>query len=85
MQRWIKLPDGRFIDANRIAYIGKVETYARVDEAGTDFGSGYMVHIGTDVSRDSLLTVIGSREEIAALLRSLLGSAQSPAEAAPAG
>ena len=26
MQRWLKLPDGRYIDANRIMYVGKVET-----------------------------------------------------------
>ena len=30
MARWIKLPDSRFIDANRVAYIGKVETFQRM-------------------------------------------------------
>jgi len=27
MQRWLKLPDGRYLDANSIVYVGKVETY----------------------------------------------------------
>lgn len=39
MQRWIRLPDGRFVDANRIAYVGKPETYSRFDEDGNDSAS----------------------------------------------
>ena len=39
MQRWIKLPDSRFIDANRVAFIGKVDTFARIDEDGNDLGT----------------------------------------------
>ena len=81
MQRWIKLPDGRIIDANRVAYIGKVDTYTRIDEDGTDLGTGYSVYIGTDFPRESQLNVTGSREEIHAVLRGLLGS--QAASAAP--
>ncbi len=73
MQRWIKLPDGRFIDANRVAYIGKTETYARIDEDGNDLGTGYAVNIGTDIPREAQLTVTGSKEEVFAVLRALLG------------
>ena len=81
MQRWIKLPDGRFIDANRIAYIGKAETYARIDEDGNDLGTGYAVNIGTDIPRDTQLTVTGSKDEVFAILRALLGQpAAAPAE-----
>ena len=81
MQRWIKLPDGRFIDANRIAYIGKAETYARIDEDGNDLGIGYAVNIGTDIPRDTQLTVTGSKDEVFAILRALLGQpATAPAE-----
>jgi hypothetical protein len=81
MQRWIKLPDGRFIDANRIAYIGKAETYARIDEDGNDLGIGYAVNIGTDIPRDTQLTVTGSKDEVFAILRALLGQpAAAPAE-----
>ena len=36
MQRWLKLPDGRYIDANSIAYVGKVENYPRLDDYGHD-------------------------------------------------
>jgi hypothetical protein len=79
MQRWIKLPDGRFLDANRIAYIGKSESYARIDEDGNDLGTGYAVNIGTDIPRESQITVTGSKEEIFSMLRTILGA---PAEAA---
>jgi len=78
MQRWIKLPDGRFVDANRIAYIGKTETFAHIDENGTDMGVAYSVNIGTGVERDSQITVIGTREEVLALLRALLGRGEAP-------
>ena len=81
MQRWIKLPDGRFIDANRIAYIGKAETYARIDEDGNDLGTGYAVNIGTDIPRDTQITVTGSKDEVFTILRALLGQpAAAPAE-----
>ena len=80
MQRWIKLPDGRFLDANRIAYIGKVETYARVDEDGNDLGTGYSVNIGTDFPRDMQITLIGSKDEVFTVLRAILGG--TPAAAA---
>ena len=73
MQRWMKLPDGRYIDANRIMYVGKVETYPRLDDEGNDSGVGYSVSLGTDVPRDRQLTVMGTKDEILALLKSLLG------------
>jgi len=75
MQRWIKLPDSRFIDANRVAFIGKVDTFARIDEDGNDLGIGYTVNIGTDFPRESQITVIGTKEEVFALLRGILGNA----------
>ena len=81
MQRWIKLPDGRFIDANRIAYIGKVESYLRSDEDGNDLGTGYAVNIGTDIPRESQLTLSGGKDEVFNALRAILGAAPAtPAE-----
>jgi hypothetical protein len=74
MQRWIKLPDSRFIDANRVAFIGKVETFARIDEDGNDLGTGYAVYIGTDFPREAQITVTGSKEEVFGVLRALLGN-----------
>jgi hypothetical protein len=74
MQRWIKLPDGRFIEANRVAFIGKVETFARIDEDGNDLGMGYAVNIGTDFPRESQITVVGGKDEVFAVLKSLLGN-----------
>ena len=73
MQRWIKLPDGRSIDANRIAYVGKVESYARLDEEGNDLGAGYVVSIGTDLPREQQLSITGTHAEIMALVQALLG------------
>jgi hypothetical protein len=78
MPRWIKLPDSRFIDANRVAYIGKAETFQRIDENGEDLGTGYAVNIGTDFPRESQITVVGSKDEVFAVLKQLLGAA--PAE-----
>lgn len=75
MQRWIKLPDGRFVDANRIMYIGKVETYPRLDEDGNDLGQGYNVNIGTDIARETQLTVMGGKEEVLTVLKQILGTA----------
>jgi hypothetical protein len=82
MQRWIKLPDGRFIDANRIALIGRAETYARFDEDGNDLGIGYSVNIGSDFPRETQLTVTGSKEDVFAVLRAILGSGGSVAASA---
>lgn len=79
MQRWIKLHDGRFLDANRIAYIGKVETYTRTDEDGNDLGIGYSVNIGTDFPREAQLTLAGNKEEVLGTLRAILGGAPAPA------
>jgi hypothetical protein len=78
MQRWIKLPDGRFIDANRIMYVGKVETFPRIDEDGNDLGQGYAVLLGTDVSRESQTSVMGSKEEVLTVLKQLLGGGAAP-------
>ena len=75
MQRWLKLPDGRYLDANSVVYIGKVETYPRLDDDGNDAGQGYSVPLGTDVMRDHYVTVQGTKEEVLALLKSLLGGA----------
>jgi hypothetical protein len=80
MQRWIKLPDGRFIDANRVAFISKPETFARIDEDGNDLGLGYSVNLGTDFPRESQINVTGSKDEVYAVLRGLLGP--TPAGAA---
>ena len=85
MQRWVKIPDGRFLDANRIAYVGKVETFTRFDEDGNDLGLAYSVNLGADFPRDSQINVIGTKEEIFALLRGILGGATTAAAAvAPA-
>ena len=81
MQRWIKLPDGRFIDANRVVFIGKTETYSRIDEDGNDLGIGYSVNIGTDFPRESQITITGSKDEVFAVLRGLLGQ---PVTSSPA-
>jgi hypothetical protein len=74
MQRWLKIPDGRYLDANRIAYVGKVETYPRLDDDGNDAGTGYSVSLGTDFPRENQIIVMGTKEEIVALLKSLLGA-----------
>jgi hypothetical protein len=73
MQRWLKLPDGRYLDANRIAYVGKVETYPRLDDDGNDAGQGYAVNLGTDIPREQHIAVMGTKEEVLALLKALLG------------
>jgi len=79
MQRWIKLPDGRFLDANRVAFIGKTESYARIDEDGNDLGLGFAVNLGTGIPREEQLTVTGSKDEVFAVLRAILGGATAPA------
>jgi hypothetical protein len=75
MQRWLKLPDGRFLDANRVVYVGKVETYPRLDDDGNEAGVGYAVNLGLDIPRDRQLSVMGSKDEVLGLLKSLLGGA----------
>ena len=75
MQRWLKLPDGRYLDANSIVYVGKVETYPRLDDEGNDSGIGYAVSLGTDIPRDRQVSVTGTKEEILALLKNVLGVA----------
>jgi hypothetical protein len=81
MQRWVKIPDGRFLDANRIAYVGKVETFNRFDEDGNELGLAYAVNLGTDFQREAQINVVGTRDEIFALLKGILGAnaASTPA------
>ena len=74
MQRWLKLPDGRFIDANRIVYIGKVETFPRLDDDGKDDGPGYAVNLGLDIPREHQISVQGNKDEVLGLMKSLLGA-----------
>ena len=82
MQRWIKLPDSRFIDAGAIVFISRPETYARIDEDGNDLGIGYSVNIGTAFQRDAQITVAGGKDEVFAVLRAILGQqAGAPAAA----
>ena len=81
MQRWIKLPDGRFIDANRVTFISKAETFARIDEDGNDLGVGYSVNIGTDFPRESQINVVGNKDEVFAMLRAILGGVAAAAAA----
>lgn len=73
MQRWLKLPDGRYLDANRVMYVGKVDTYPRLDDDGNDAGIGYAVNLGTDIAREHQIMVQGTKEEILALLKNVLG------------
>ena len=73
MQRWLKLPDGRYLDANSIVYVGKVETYPRLDDDGNEAGQGYAVNLGTDIPREHHISVMGTKEEVLALLKALLG------------
>ena len=80
MQRWLKLPDGRYIDANRVAYVGKLETFNRIDEDGTDLGLAYSVNIGSDFPRESQTNVVGTKDEVFALMRALLGGPAAAAE-----
>ena len=79
MQRWLKLPDGRYLDANSIVYVGKAETYPRLDDDGNDAGQGYSVMLGTGIPREQQFAVMGTKEEVLALLKSLLGGGGPPA------
>ncbi len=72
MQRWLKLPDGRYIDGDRVLVIGKVESFARLDEGGNDLGTGYSVLIGTDFPREQQIAVVGTKDEIHGFLKNLL-------------
>ena len=74
MQRWLKLPDGRFLDANRIVIVGKVETFPLLNDEGASEGAvGYAVSLGLDIPRERQLTITGSKDEIFSLMKSLLG------------
>lgn len=73
MQRWVRLPQGGFLDATQVMYIGKVESYARLDEEGHAAGVDYAVAIGTNLQRDHQMMIHGSKEEIGTLVRQLLG------------
>ena len=72
--RWVKLPNGNIIDANRIAYVSKPDSYPSMDEDGNDRVE-YAVTFGTAFARDTFMTVTGGKDEIAALIRQLIGAA----------
>ncbi len=57
----------------RITFIGKVESFAKLDEEGNNIGNDYAVNIGIDLDRNHHLMVTGSKEEIALLMRQIVG------------
>lgn len=73
MQRWVKLPNGNVIDANRVMMISKPESYPKMDEDGND-GIEWAVSIGTGLSRDTQMMVTGSKDEIALVIKNLIGA-----------
>lgn len=73
MQRWVKLPNGNVIDANRVMLITKPESYPKMDEDGND-GVEWAVTIGTGFSRDTQTMVTGTKEEIALVIKNLIGA-----------
>jgi hypothetical protein len=75
MQRWIRLPGGGFLDAAHVIFIGKIESFARLDDEGHNVGTDYAVAIGTGLNREQQLMITGSKEEISTLVRQLLGQA----------
>jgi hypothetical protein len=72
-QRWVKLPNGGYLDANCIVLIGKPDSYMRTDEEG-NANQEFAVSLGTDVSRDRQMIVTGSKEEISKLIQTLAGA-----------
>jgi hypothetical protein len=77
MQRWVRLPQGGFLDASKVIYISKVESFAKLDEEGHSAGTDYAVSIGISLIRDHHLMVSGNKEEIGTLVRQILGQATS--------
>ena len=75
MQRWIRLPQGGFLDATQVIYISKVESFARLDEEGHNSGLDYAVTIGTSLDRDQFMMINGNKDEISTLVRQILGQA----------
>jgi hypothetical protein len=75
MQRWIRLPQGGFIDASKVVFIGRIESFAKLDEEGNAAGTEYSVAVGTNLGRDSHTKIHGNKEEISAFVKSLLGQA----------
>ena len=75
MQRWIRLPQGGFLDATQVIYISKVESFARLDEEGHNSGMDYAVTIGTSLDRDQFMMINGNKDEIGTLVRQILGQA----------
>ncbi len=74
MQRWVKLPNGTFLDANRIIHVGKIESFAKLDEEGNNAGLEYSVTLMSELLRERQIQVSGSKEAISALVRSILGA-----------
>ncbi len=72
-QRWVKLPNGNVIDANRILFISRPESYPKMDEEGND-GIEWAVMLGTSLTRDSHIPISGTKDEIGALIGKLVGA-----------
>ena len=83
MQRWIKLPDGRFIDANRVVVVGRPQSFAQYEDGSEDMGTAFSVQIGIDYSRENQITVVGTREEVLTAMRNLLGASTGNAAETP--
>lgn len=72
MQRWVRLPSGAILDANRIMYIGKPDSYSRTDDEG-NLVTEFAVTLGTDLDGPRQTMITGTKDEIAALIRSVAG------------
>ncbi len=72
-QRWVKLPSGAIIDAARICYVSKVDSFPKLDDDGNNVGLEYAVTLGTDFTRQSQILINGSADEIKAVMKAVLG------------
>lgn len=70
MQRWVRLPSGAILDANRIMYIGKPDSYSRTDDEG-NLITEFAVTLGTDLDGARQMMVTGTKEEVVTLIRSV--------------
>ena len=60
MQRWIRLPQGGFLDASHVIFIGKIESFARLDD---EHGAAEFAAAEDDVARPHVAAHAVAREQ----------------------
>lgn len=76
-QRWVKTPEGDYVDANRVLFVSKVEVLPDMSgDPDLEAESQYTVAIGTGLEHSAQKRYTGGKETILGFAKALVQGTQ---------